>query len=263
MERRPALAGFADEVGAIVRVALRLNPTWRPSDQVGPSGGVVKTALRKSATYAQTVSETDLMAAQAIAVSAERSPDSLVEIATDLYAGKRHQEALAILDAVLAANPTLATALCRRATVLIALGRDREALRSADQAITSVVDDPNVAAWARCVRSHILCSLGQYELGLEAADQALGLKSSDHCAQSNRSWALRGLGRLDEALVAAREAALAGPHEEEPHRRMSEVLVEMGQYEEALDEIETALRIEPDNDEALAHREVVRGLLGG
>jgi tetratricopeptide (TPR) repeat protein len=204
--------------------------------------------------------EADFMAAQAIAVSAEQSPLGLVEVSDGLHGAKRYEEAIAILDAVLAANPELGVAHCRRAAALAMLDRDEDALASADRAIA--VSSGDDLAWANCIRAHALCALDDFPAGLEAAKVALKLKPSDPCAQMNMSWAYRGMGDFESARATAERAIEMAPDHEEPYRRLSEALVALGEYSPALVAINRSLQRDPENTKALIHRELVMELLG-
>jgi tetratricopeptide (TPR) repeat protein len=90
---------------------------------------------------------------------------------------------------------------------------------------------------------------------LQALDALLAFTPSHARALAARALALRELDRLDEALDAAKRAALAAPESPEPHNAMGQVFQAMGQLEPALAAYDRAAALPgPAQMDAIANR---------
>jgi FkbM family methyltransferase len=105
-------------------------------------------------------------------------------------------EALHLLDAALAINPSSAGALYNRAVILVQANCWDQALESLDKAIA--LDPSRAVVWSD--RGVALKRLMRLEEALESYDQAVALDPSFAEAFSNRGNILKALGRFDEAL---------------------------------------------------------------
>jgi Flp pilus assembly protein TadD len=84
--------------------------------------------------------------------------------------------------------------------------------------------------------------------------KALQLKPNDPGLLNNLGQTLADLGRLDEALRCLRQAAELAKHDlgyPRPHLLTAKVLLRQGHNPEAIQECREALRLEPNNPEAL------------
>ena len=90
---------------------------------------------------------------------------------------------------------------------------------------------------------------------LHALDALLAFAPSHARALAARALALKELDRLDEALDAAKRAALAAPESPEPHNAMGQVFQAMGQLEPALAAYDRAAALPgPAQMDAIANR---------
>lgn len=81
-----------------------------------------------------------------------------------------------------------------------------------------------------------------------AADKTLVLKSEHGAAHQVRGWALKYLGRRDEALAALRQAVLIQPETSDMHMQLGEALAEAGQMKEALEHLQHAVKFASPGD---------------
>lgn len=90
---------------------------------------------------------------------------------------------------------------------------------------------------------------------LHALDALLALAPTRARALAARALALKELDRLDEALDAAKRAALAAPESPEPHNAMGQVFQAMGEFEPALEAYDRAAALPgPAQMDAIANR---------
>ena len=95
----------------------------------------------------------------------------------------------------------------------------------------------------------------RYEVALEAARRAIGAGDGlVERAEQGQINALRELGRLDEALAAAQAYAEKAPESAAAHVELAKSLERAGKKNEASEAIETALRCDPGDQEALCER---------
>ena len=107
----------------------------------------------------------------------------------------RVAEALALLEGVLAQNPSDAGLLKDYAMVLAGAGRNQEALAAFDRALELWQGDPELTR----LRIEALLRLGRHADVLAATDQPLALHPQDAILLHQRGLALAGLGRHGEA----------------------------------------------------------------
>jgi tetratricopeptide (TPR) repeat protein len=91
--------------------------------------------------------------------------------------------------------------------------------------------------------SGILVALGRFDDALAFNAQALAERPDCEAALGNRALALQGLGCLDEAVVAARQAVIASRDAPAVRRHLAHILLSMGQMEEGWAEYEARLSI--------------------
>ena len=143
-----------------------------------------------------------------------------------------------------------------------ALGLNLEALALFRQATDLDPDDADV------LRDYgILASqMGEDEESLRALTRAVDLNPRWQGSHTNRSIALRRLGRYDEAIAEAREAISLADEDEFGQARaqdaLASALAEMGRYDEALVAIEEACRLEPTNGRMVSNLGTALGRMG-
>jgi protein O-GlcNAc transferase len=191
-------------------------------------------------------------------------PAAKLAEARALHALARHAEALAAIDAVLAAEPDNGAAASGRANVLLALGRPAEALQAFEGLLARSGPDAaglnNVAA--------ALMALGRFGEARERVAEALALQPAYQPALVNRIHALDGLlrsgpdaplhaslaaayrevGDYATALDHADQAIALAPDLGSGHLERGRVLAQLERNEEALDACSRAAELQPDAD---------------
>ena len=156
-------------------------------------------------------------------------------------------EAEQLADAALSLNPNHATVLFQVVNVLINAARPNEALPLAERAVAlnpSSIDARHVLA----------CSLTHHRRFEEALEQlAEGDRVAPRSFQTvfslgHRSWALYGLGRLEEALACVNEYARLDPSFAYPPLTRVVCLQALGRTAEAQEAVRKARKVAPSED---------------
>ncbi len=163
------------------------------------------------------------------AMAAERNPstkgDMYFALSYDAVEREAFDEALAILDEGVRANPGHYSLHSERAFVLGEFGRYREALTELDTAIKIDPERSNAfseRAWARFMSADFAGSLADRDAGMRFSPR-------DPAAREARAGVLLWMGRFDEALADARnglDLARKGG--------MSDVVTRLGSFPEAV-----------------------------
>lgn len=193
----------SDQAETLLRRALALNPGL-PSAR-GNLAAVIFNRFTGDAALGRADAVAMLMEANNL------SPDNPVianRLGIALLRAERHQDALAIFDAVLSRHPDNLTALLARSDLLSVLGRFEEARVAAKQAAA------------------------QAPPGQPGPLVALGV-------------ALHGLGLLDDAQTALRAAAAADPDNLPAHLNLGTLLRDMGDDDGAEQCYQRSLRLAP------------------
>jgi tetratricopeptide (TPR) repeat protein len=163
-----------------------------------------------------------------------------------LGALKRHEEALASFDRVLANGAGDAILHYNRGNALKNLGRDDEALASYERALA--LDPSLIEAYLN--RGNAFAALDRYEDAIASYDIALLLAAQCTGVRVKRANAALQLDRLDEALRSV-EAALADePGSVDALNLRGRILARLHRYEAALASYDAALKLAP-NDAAV------------
>jgi tetratricopeptide (TPR) repeat protein len=173
----------------------------------------------------------------------------------------RLTEALPALDRALELDPGDAFTLADRGDVLRRLGRWDDALGALDKALELKPDYP----FAYLCRSGVLIALQRPNDALVALDRAIELKPSDAYAQMRRAKVLRLLDRPDEALAAAERALGLGPSpdlEADALVVRADALRGRGKWQEALESLDRAVKLQPQLESAHGLRGDVLRMLG-
>ena len=136
-----------------------------------------------------------------------------------------------------------------RALILKETGRLEDA--AADFREVARLQPTDVDAWSDL--GEALLGLGRPEEALAAWDRAIALRPSPDL-HANRGVALRQLGRLDEALAAQDRALALKPADAEAWSNRGNVLKDLGRLEEALASLDRALALNPRMPGALVNR---------
>ncbi|MFG0320573.1 MAG: protein kinase [Planctomycetota bacterium JB042] len=161
-------------------------------------------------------------------------------------------EVLRLLSVALALQPDSLRTLHGLARLLSDRGRHREATVYLERAV--VVDKDHVGGWRRLGRA--LAADDRTEEAVGAFEEAV--RRGEWLAEVDLALALRELGRIDEAIAAARHAASMLPNPSFPRAILGALLGESGRPEEAIEVLEEALRRDPFD--ATAHLYLGRAL---
>ncbi len=160
--------------------------------------------------------------------------------------GRNHQAADAFSEA-LQIKPDYVSAWHNAGLVYLNIDDPDQALAAFLKAQTLAADRPRLA-------THIgvaLHNLGRYEDAVAAYRKALSGEPEAE-AQNNLAVSLQELGRDDEALAAYREAALLAPDDQEIQIKIANLLIGMGQPDQAIDIARQCLARAPGHTGALA-----------
>mmetsp|Transcript_40037 Transcript_40037/g.86637 ORF Transcript_40037/g.86637 Transcript_40037/m.86637 type:complete len:126 (-) Transcript_40037:54-431(-) len=87
-----------------------------------------------------------------------------------------------------------------------------------------------------------------YKTAEDLYSQAIAMTPDDETLWSNKSAALLSLGQASTALVAAKRARKLKPEWPKAHGRVAAALLQLGQWEQAIDVYEEGLALDPDNE---------------
>jgi tetratricopeptide (TPR) repeat protein len=194
------------------------------------------------------------------AVEAEPgSVSGLSSLAGVLLALGREEEALAISDRILRLKPDDADAHYNRGLLLARLGRSAEALDAYGRAIRAKPD----FASALVNHGNLLTQLGRGDEAVADFDRAIALNPRHAEAYNNRGLALADLDRREQALASYDRALALKPDYAEAHNNRGLVLQSLNRQEEALADYDRAQALKRDyadvcNNRGLALHELHR-----
>lgn len=169
------------------------------------------------------------------------------------------ESAISAIEAAISEDGRVAEFHKQKSVWLDRLGRGREAWLSASVALDlSAPDDVRVLAHCAGLAS----KSGEGELGLLMIEKAIELDPENGGLHGQRSVFLDRLGRMSEALDAAKSAI--GLQPENPHAlaHYSNVLAKAGLIQDALVSIDQAIRMAPGQANFHSQRSVWLGRLG-
>lgn len=91
--------------------------------------------------------------------------------------------------------------------------------------------------------------VGYWENSITLFERAIKVTSNNYVAHNNLGIALKGQGRLDEAIEQYSEALLIKPDHARAHNNLGIALQEKGKTDDAIEHFKEALRIVPDFEE--------------
>jgi tetratricopeptide (TPR) repeat protein len=192
---------------------------------------------------------------QAIAGSGKGSEQSAaLALANRAVANRQLNQldtAVADYDRAISLNPNDPSLWAAQATVLEKLAQFNQALTSYDRAV-QLNPKSSLAQVGRCTMLNVLA---QHEKALEACDLAIqgdGLWNATGAAQAwnQRSKALTGLGKYEEALASSSRATGIKPDYTEAWSDRAVVLWYLKQYDDAIAATQVALRLNPNYAQA-------------
>ena len=111
-------------------------------------------------------------------------------------------------------------------------------------------------------KGYALRELGKYEEAVAACDMALSIKSDYYEALINKGLALHDLGKYEEAIVVYDMALETKPNLYEALYNKGNTLYELGRYEEAIAIYDMALEVKPKSYEVLYNKAYVLHEIG-
>jgi tetratricopeptide (TPR) repeat protein len=156
------------------------------------------------------------------------------------------RSALAYCEHVLSLFPEDAYILCCAGSCQNALQHYDEAVKFYDRALQA---SPNYGD-AHALLARTLLFMQRPQEALESFQRAFGMQPKLHKQLTptlGMAFALRRVGKLEEAIAAYREAAKLDPKDAEAQEGIGWGLMEMGRYEEAEEPFRAAIRLDPDD----------------
>jgi Tfp pilus assembly protein PilF len=178
------------------------------------------------------------------------SADELFAAGNDALSAGRAEEAFALYQQAVAAQPDFAEAVGNAAVALAALGRHDEALTFYDRALTF---RPGFADFF-FNRGNSLVALERNREALASFESALRSNPQFAQAWTNRGVLLRRLGYVVEALECHRNSLQLQPQSADAHSNYGLCLAALGRVEDAIDHYDAALQVQPDNVGARCNR---------
>ncbi|GEM_PF-3180376 len=237
-----------DAYDHLLRSAPRAPHDWRAWDvlvELGDTLGDVPTAdrvdarLRGAHAYARARRYDDALRLVSSAHELDPTPDLLDELARAQARAGLPDDALASLDALAASEPLSPDARMLRAEVLEQTGRSDEAV--AEALAVGAVGPEGTDLLER--RAALLLSAERWDDVLVCADTLD--ETRPDAAVRYRIRALVGLGREHEAEEAARDALATELDAPDLHALLGWTVGLQGEVEEALQELEKALALDP------------------
>jgi tetratricopeptide (TPR) repeat protein len=170
----------------------------------------------------------------------------------------RPQQALEIIDQTLEDNPQAAHLLIKKGQLLTALGRAEEGLAYFDRVMelskagAQSVSKPETA-WALDHKANVLLSLGSYEEALALYDRANELGITQSWSDAHKAHLLRYLERFPEALDLYDQALKSQP-DAWILAGKAETLYRMRKYDQTIEYWNRVITLHPDAPEAYGRR---------
>lgn len=169
--------------------------------------------------------------------------------ANTLRRSDKPQDALAQYDLLLKEVPSHYTALTERASLLLQQDDAEAALKDAQLALENSESDEEKALSLRLL-SRIQVSLTCYPEAIENAEKALELDPQDTTSALSKTRALTLLGKNEEALQCIQEARKLFPEEERFLLYEASIHEREGNADDATRIYQETLEIDPFNEEA-------------
>lgn len=160
---------------------------------------------------------------------------------------ERYEEVIDDADAILAIEPDHWHSHYQVASVYYAQGRDNDAQERIAKLIQLAPDDPDALCMAaECCNAH-----GKFPDALKIVDQALALDEDDVKSHRLRGFILCNMADYQSASDAFREIITRDPKNVSAHCRLSDTLLSIGEFDEALQVAGRLIELEPDHTHAL------------
>jgi tetratricopeptide (TPR) repeat protein len=174
---------------------------------------------------------------------------------------KEFESALQAIDTALELDPRLALAHADKGSLLIALGRDEDAVRSLDLALGLGLDEPVAeACYAR--KGRALASSGKYEQALAVYNQAIARYPHSIEFLIEKVAMLHALKRTKEAFAVLKEASKLDPQNALIPYTEGELYRTSRRYQSALAAYDRAIQYQPDFAAAYVGKGITLGETG-
>ncbi len=161
--------------------------------------------------------------------------------AVTLSALRRHDEALACYDAVIALTPDFADAHMKRGLLLSQLGRFTDAIKSYDNALA--IDPRHLDALQH--KGEALHYLGRFDAAIACYDKILAVQPAHFAAVVDRGCAFKDLGRASEAIAEFDRALTLSPDHPIVLINRGETRLSLKQNAAALADFDRVIAINP------------------
>ncbi|HBE19134.1 MAG TPA: hypothetical protein DEG17_07050 [Cyanobacteria bacterium UBA11149] len=198
---------------------------------------------------------------RAIAIS-PNYPDPWINRGVTLWYLGRFDEALGATSQAILLNPNSSPAWFNLGRILTTLGKYQDALDAYDRALLgdANVGDRLTLAQIWVNKSALLWRLERYQEAIASADNAIGINRKSSQAWYNKGLALMALNCFNcygEAAAAYEEAIKIDPKNADFWTGKGIALRFLERYPEALVALQTALKLNPSQPQALANQQFV------
>jgi tetratricopeptide (TPR) repeat protein len=171
----------------------------------------------------------------------------------------KHEKALADFDKALQMQPDEKRVLVGRAMCYANLGQYDKAEKDLSDFLIARPDQALNTLWRR---SLIYLADQKYQQALDDTERVLTAAPDNLSAQAAHAAALAGLGRTQEAMIEYNKVLLKAPTDADNLAGRAELFVAAKDYNNALIDLNGAIRSRPLFQRALRERAFVEGRLG-
>lgn len=177
-----------------------------------------------------------------VEIASETSTERLLEVAADFHSAGENEAALVAFERATLSAPECIPAWHAIATISLALNLPRKALQACNRALALAPENRqsifNVAV--------VLSSLGDYAAALHCYAKVLVEEPGHYGSLRNRPILLARIGRIQDAIVAARESIQMYPQDAWLHYNYADILLGANEFELAERAYQNALLLQSD-----------------
>lgn len=167
-------------------------------------------------------------------------------LAQTWFATKRYRDALKETKQALQLDPNNARGHFWHAKVWLVLKKTKRAKKAIQEAIRL---DPNNAGYYAILSTVYFYEI-EWQKAFEAAERGLALDPTHLRCLNLRAQMLRNLGRADVADQSLKTSLALSPEDAVTHTQRGIFLLEQGDFQEATEHFQEALRVDPNSDMA-------------
>ncbi|GEM_PF-1345996 len=161
-----------------------------------------------------------------------------IELGVAYYKLGRLDEALVVLDKILAEDPEHMLALNNKARILLDRGMHKEALALYRQILNR--DPKHIRTWIKCAQ--VMLSLEKYDKAEGCIQEALAVSPNDEELWRERAIIARNAGNLDLASEYIEKSLEQKATDFDSLREKANILAALKQFKKAIDAYQSALR---------------------